>query len=119
MAPPKRITSKILDADRAALFALQDVGEYAPMNDRYGTPLLQALEVSLTETEKAEARARRAYEFARDQSIVAGRAFHHAMLGAKIQVVAQFGEDSHVVEAVGRKKRSNYRRPVGRTALAE
>jgi hypothetical protein len=35
--------------------------------------------------------------------------FHNAMLGAKRQVTAQFGDDSDEVQAIGLKKKSEYK----------
>lgn len=66
-----------------------------------------------------EARARRTFELARDEAIAAGRAFHSAMLGVKNEVVVQYGEDSSVLQTVGLKKKSEYRRPSSRSALVK
>ena len=38
------------------------------------------------------------------------------MLGSRDQVVAQFGKDSNEVQAVGRKKVSEYKKPVRKKA---
>lgn len=48
---------------------------------------------------------------ARDTATTAERAFHNAMLVVKKQVSAQYGEDSDEVQAVGLKKKSEYKRP--------
>ena len=48
---------------------------------------------------------------ARDVVNAKERAFHNAMLGTKKQVVAQFGENSDEVQAVGLKKKSEYKSP--------
>ena len=119
MASPKRISSTTLEVDRAALFALQDVSDYAPRNDSHSTLSLQSIESRLLQAEQIEARARRTYELTRDEAIAAGRAFHSAMLGVKNEVLVQYGEDSYVVETVGLKKKSNYRRPSLRGQLVK
>ena len=44
--------------------------------------------------------------------------FHNAMLGAKMQVTAQFGDDSDEVQAIGLKKKSEYKAPTRRKQSA-
>lgn len=118
MTGSKRLDPKTLAADRDALLALQDVPDYAPRNPSYSVAILLALAERLTMLEQAEARARRAYELSRDEAIAAGIALHNAMRGARNEVITQFGEDSHVIEMVGLKKRSAYKRPRPRVKLA-
>jgi hypothetical protein len=47
-------------------------------------------------------------------------ALHNAVLGARTQVRAQYGDDSNELQAVGHKKRSDRKRPSrpARTATA-
>ena len=117
MAQTTRISAPILDTDRAALLAIRDMGDYSPLNMAYSTAALQELEVALTAAEQEETRARRALDIARDRAVETSRRFHEAMLGAKAQVVAQYGNDSLAVEAIGLTRKSERRRPVRRRAM--
>ena len=46
-----------------------------------------------------------------DEAVAADWAFHNAVLGAADQVVAQFGKDSNEIQALGYKKKSEYKSP--------
>jgi hypothetical protein len=118
MAGTKRIPSTTLDEDRDALRAIADMGDYAPANTAYSLAALQELEAALAQAELDEIRARRALDMARDRAIGASRRFHDAIVGAKTQVVAQYGADSPAVMAVGLKRKSEHKRPARRRALA-
>jgi hypothetical protein len=45
--------------------------------------------------------------------------FHNAILGAKTQVTAQFGDDSDELAALGLKKKSEYKSPTRRRQEVE
>ncbi|NTU84580.1 MAG: hypothetical protein HGA45_35320 [Chloroflexales bacterium] len=111
----QRIPLQILAADRETLLALLSLSDYTPIKPDCTTAALQQLEAELTQAENAEIIARRALEIAREQAVRAGRVFHGAMLSAKAQVIAQYGEDSPALHAVGRKQKSERRRPKRRT----
>jgi hypothetical protein len=113
-----RISPQTIDADRAALRAIADMADYAPANIAISAAALQEMETALTQAEQNEERMRRAADVARDQAIEAARRFHDAMQIAKAQVVGQYGHDSAAVEAIGLKKRSDYRRPSRRRGLS-
>jgi hypothetical protein len=55
------------------------------------------------------------WEAARDSANSAEWTFHNLVLGAKDQVIAQYVEDSDQVQAIGLKKKSEYKRPSGDT----
>jgi hypothetical protein len=61
--------------------------------------------------QSAETQAEAAYKAARDNAVAAEWAFHNAVLGAKEQVIAQFGKDSNEVQAIGLKKKSERKSP--------
>jgi hypothetical protein len=58
-----------------------------------------------------EAQKQADLDAARDDSTAAEWAFHNAILGAKDQVIAQFGDDSNEVQSLGLKKKSEYKSP--------
>ncbi len=67
----------------------------------------------------AETQAEAALKAARDAANAKEWAFHNAILGAKKQVIAQFGVDADEVQAIGLKKKSEYKSPTrnGKSAL--
>ncbi len=84
-----RLAPPVVEADRAALRALQDLSDYTPLNQAYSAPALRELEAAMAEAMQAEERSRIALEIARDTAVEAAQLFHDAMLGAKAQVIAQ------------------------------
>jgi hypothetical protein len=56
---------------------------------------------------------------ARNRAVAAEWDLHNKILGAKKQVVALYGEDSDEVQAVGLKKKSDWKRSGGRKAKAD
>lgn len=119
MGTPKRPSSATLMADRAALVDLQNLLDYTPRNPACSTPALIELENTLTRTEEAEARARWAYEEMRREADRVATDFHAMMLSAKVEVLNQYGRESHALHAVGLKPRSDYRRPPRRSKPTE
>jgi flagellar biosynthesis/type III secretory pathway protein FliH len=115
---PQRPDSHTLAADRLTLQALQDLSDYQPLNPAYRPELLQQLEASLDQAEEAEERARRAFEQARRVRTDTARAFHDAIVGAKRQVLAQYGPDSLAVQAIGLTRASERKRPARRVSAA-
>jgi hypothetical protein len=53
-----------------------------------------------------------------DAAVAKEWAFHNLVLGAHKQVVAQFGDDSDEVQAIGLEKKSEYKAP-GRNGKAQ
>jgi hypothetical protein len=80
--------------------------------------MLADLESALTRAQQDEVRALQALTTARDATAAAETAFHEAMLGAKAQVIAQYGADSPTVQLLGLKRRSERRRPSRRADAA-
>lgn len=115
----KRLNAASIEADKAAFAALQAVTNYAPANRDYALPALAAAQNELAATQQAEAQAAAALATARDVTVAKEWAFHNLLLGAKDQVVAQFGRDSNEVQAIGLKKVSEYKARQRRPKPAE
>jgi hypothetical protein len=113
-----RVTATALAADREAVLALQDLLDYTPRNPAHSTPALQQLEAELTQAQQAESRARRALDMARNHADEVAQRFHNAVLGAKAEVIVQYGSDSPAVEHVGLKRKSERKRPARRPAAS-
>ncbi|MDZ4720028.1 MAG: hypothetical protein SH847_16375 [Roseiflexaceae bacterium] len=113
---PTPLAPDTLDADRAALLALRDLTDYTAVNPLYATESLISLAQAMDRALQATQRARKALAAARDAEIAATREFHNAIIGAKAAVIAQYGNDSPAVQAIGLKKKSERKRPSRRIA---
>jgi hypothetical protein len=105
-----------LESDRASLVALKTLVDYAPANRAISVDALNTLEARLRQAEETEILAIRALAAARDARAAAGWDLHNAMLGVKAAVISQYGHSSDAVQAIGLKKKSDYRRPSRRKA---
>jgi hypothetical protein len=88
------------------------------MSRQYSATALAELGRAMEEAQQAEVRALQALAAARDAATAAEWALHEGMLGAKAQVIAQYGPDSNAVQLLGLKRKSERRRPVRRAAVA-
>ncbi|MDT4895992.1 MAG: hypothetical protein QOH25_1069 [Acidobacteriota bacterium] len=111
-----RLKPSQIQADRDTFAALQAVTGYAPANPAYALTVITAAQASLASAQQAEAQAQAAAAAARDDAVAREWEFHNLMLGAKDQIIAQFGKDSNEVQAVGLKKKSEYNRPQRRAS---
>jgi hypothetical protein len=68
--------------------------------------------------ENSGAQAEADWQAARDGNVAAQWAFHNAILGAKHQIVAQFGDDSNEAQAVGLTKKSERAKPAPKAKTA-
>src|SRR6266511_4969303 len=111
-----RIKPQYIEADRTALTALRGLRNYAPVNPAYRVEALSTLDQALVQAKQNEILAQNALAAARDAAVAAEWAMHDAMLGAKAQVIAQYGDDSDAIQALGLKKKSKRRRPISRAS---
>lgn len=112
----KRLKPAVLKADVDALAAIKGlVPPYAPADIKYVAADLTAKQTAMTTAQGVEKVKDGEFKGARDSANAAKWAFHNIILGAKDQVVAQYGEDSDQVQAVGLKKKSERKRPGPRT----
>lgn len=107
----RRIRPSELIADRNAFSALQTINGYTPANPAYAITDINSAQIAMEAAQTAEAQAQAALDAARDNAVAKEWAFHNKILGAKDQVIAQFGDDSNEVQALGLKKKSEYKRP--------
>jgi hypothetical protein len=110
----KRLSQATIENDRAALLALKKLADYAPANAAVSVKAVSTLEEQLRAAEEAEILASKALAAARDARAAAGWELHNAMLGVKATVIGQYGHNSDAVQALGLKKKTDYRRPVRR-----
>jgi hypothetical protein len=100
-----------MKADRAALIAIRELQDYAPVNPAHSPEALTALEQALIQAEQEELRLQNALATARSTAATAAWALRNNILGAKAAVIAQYGADSNAVQTLGLKKKSDRRRP--------
>jgi hypothetical protein len=105
----KRLNPSVLEADKASFAALQTIANYAPANPAYASAAVTAAHAELLAAQAAEVQTAATAAAARDNAAAKEWHFHNLILGVKDQVTAQFGRDSNEVQALGRKKASEYK----------
>ena len=105
--------------DHVTVAALQMMPDYQPVNPVYSTAHLLQLQTSVTETTQTVQMAEIALVEARLAQMVASHAYHDAVVGARAQVVAQYGPDAAAVALVGLTRKSERKRPTKRTPKAK
>jgi len=65
---------------------------------------------------QAEVRAVPALAIARDVAAAAEWVLHEGILGARSQVIAQYGPDSNAVQMLGLKRKSERKRPTRKSS---
>lgn len=104
----RRMNPAHLETDRTSFAALQAIADYAPANATFSITAIGTARAALEAAQTAEAQTAAAAAAARDNAVAREWQFHNLMLGAKDQVVAQFGRDSNEVQSLGLKKASEY-----------
>jgi hypothetical protein len=107
----KRLSPVKIEADENCFAALQTITDYTPINLAYSLKSVAAAHADLESVRQAQARAAAAAVAAREQQAAKEWEFHNLMLGVKEQVIAQFGKDSYQVQALGLKRKSDYKPP--------
>lgn len=110
----KPLRPAVLQDDVNALSSLKGIGAYNPSNAEFSLNVLQTVYDRMVNLQITFAQKEAEYKAARDEKVLAEWAFHDKILGAKDQVVAQFGSSSNEVQALGLKKKSEYKKPSGR-----
>lgn len=113
--PNRRIDPQIIQADQSALSAVQHLIDYSPVKSEYDVSALTNARGRMEAARLAELHAQNALNAARDAAMAAEWEFHDMILGAKTQVIAQYGSDSDQVSALGLKKKSDRKRPTSRS----
>ena len=107
----KRLRPAQIQLNKDHFANLQTITAYAPANPAYTTALIGAAETQMNTDGTAEAQANAAAASARDNAVASEWAHHNLMLGARDQVVAQFGRDSNEAQLVGLTKTSERKSP--------
>jgi hypothetical protein len=107
----KRLPLVKIEADESGFAALRAITNYTPINPAYSRHAVQSAYLELEHLRREEAQAAAAMAAARDDLVAKEWEFHNLMLGVKEQVIAQFGKDSGEVQALGLKRKSEYKLP--------
>jgi hypothetical protein len=107
----KRLRPAQVQTNKDSFAALKNIADYAPANPAYTVAKIQSSETGLNNKAQVESQANAAAAAARDDSVANEWEHHNLMLGARDQVVAQYGRDSNEAQAVGLKKKSEYKTP--------
>ena len=113
-----RIRPIILKADQDACTALQAMPDYNPANTSFAKVAVAGCLADMQAAQQAEVNAQNLLDAARDAAAKAEWDFHNAMLGAKEQVVAQYGDDFDAVQSLGLTKKSEYKAPARKKAVS-
>jgi hypothetical protein len=105
----KRMNPSHLESDKISFAALQTITGYTPANTAFTLVAINNARAALDAAHAAEAQTAAAAAAARDNAVASEWEFHNLILGAKDQVIAQFGRDSNEVQSLGLKKASEYR----------
>lgn len=100
-----------LSANEDAFAALQTIGGYAPNNPAFTLAAVTTAHDALAAKQQAAVQAEAAAAAARDEVVAESWRFHNIILGVKDQVRAQFGKDSPELQALGLKRKSEYKTP--------
>lgn len=107
----KRLNAKTLQADVEAFQALQALTTYKPANADFEIEKITDSFDKMSVKQTAEVQTAATAAAARDDATAAEWDFHNLVQGGKTQVKAQFGEDSMEVQAMGLKRKSEYKNP--------
>jgi hypothetical protein len=112
----RRLRPAVVQQDIDTLSAIKTLTPtYAPSDVRYAVATLNTAQTSMGTAQGVEVTKKGEFEAARDAANAAEWALHNLILGAKDQVIAQYGEDSDQVQAIGLKKKSEHKRPGSHT----
>ena len=112
------VAADVLKADADALAAIVKMNGYQPANAEFALAKLTTASGALKSAADTFAQAEADWQAARDGNVAAQWAFHNAILGAKQQIVAQFGDDSNEAQAVGLTKKSERAKPAPKAKAA-
>jgi len=113
----RRLKPTIIQQDKDTLAAIKTLTPaYAPADAQYSTANLTTAETAMITSQETEVQKDGEADAARDAANAAEWAFHNRIQAAKTQVAAQYGEDSDQLQAIGLKKKSEYKKPAARKA---
>jgi hypothetical protein len=107
----RRLQPRIVKQDKQCLSAIKGLTDYKPADSKFAKTALQSAADDVDDTQEKEKQTEVAAKAARAAAVKAEWTLHNLILGSKTQVKAQYGDDSDEVNAVGLKKKSEYKDP--------
>jgi hypothetical protein len=112
MAKSKRLSPNQLADVKSNFAGLKQIAGYSPINGEFKVSEIEPIETELDNLLLQEAQIDAQLKDVRDRIANKSNEFVQKMNGAAQQVIAQFGDDSGELQAIGRKRKSD--RAVGR-----
>lgn len=107
----RQLTPEELQEDIDSFAGLEGIPNYDPANSVYNLLIGTALREAMQGSETKEVQDYGTWQATRDKKVADQWAFRDYVRNARIQVKAQFGENSDEVQKVGLKKKSEYKSP--------
>lgn len=109
------LSPKQIQDDLDAFAALKVIVGYTPSNPDFAVANGTSAKTAMDAAQEKSAQDAATAAASRDDEVTAQWAFHDFVLGAKTQVKAQFGDSSNEIQALGLKKKSEYKSPTKKT----
>lgn len=104
MAKKKRLTPNKLAQLKSSFAGLKGIGNYTPVKTEFAVAAIETVEKAIEDLTLRESQLLAQLADVRDQLADRGTEFAQKMKGAKQQVTALFGDDSHEFQALGGKR---------------
>lgn len=114
----RRLRPQILSQDIDALNGLRAIFNYQTTRQEATAEAVQAAYQMMLLKQQAEIEKQALYKAAADAARLAEWEFHNSVLAMKEAVRGQFGVNSNEAQAIGLKKKSNYKRPSRSKSIA-
>jgi hypothetical protein len=111
----RQLSPSELHEDLETFAGLEGIAGYNPSNDDFTAANGLALKTQMQASEALEIQKYNEWQASRDKKVANQWKFHDFNRNARVQVKAQFGEDSDEVAATGLKKKSEYKNPKKKT----
>lgn len=107
MSKARKLTPNQLAEVKTSFAGLKGIDGYAPVNGDYAINKIAPVEAAIDNLMEQEAQLSAQLAGVRDEIAERGTEFVQKMKGAAQQVIAQFGDDSAEIQALGRKRASD------------
>jgi hypothetical protein len=104
-----RVTQRILAKDVTVARAVLSLAGYNPSNNEFTADKLKSALDAFATASEIEQQAADSLAKAREATVDVEWTLHELVLGVKRQVIAQYGDDSDEIAALGLKKKSERR----------
>lgn len=107
----RQLSPKQLQEDLDAYAGLKGITGYAPANALFDEATGDTLKATMEASQIKDVQDKATSDASRDKKVSDEWMFHDWVRNMRVQVKAQYGEDSDEVQTVGLKKKSEYKNP--------